>query len=141
MEDSLRKELDYTIHQISELTHALMRENARLKVDIASLRSRLLMDAETVVQQLSENRNPSIEDIMELKLPKQRNFAKEEPHFYWQGIPARARKVLKHYKIKGPDGLRNLTVRQIKKLDNAGAVTIETIRELGRKYGIELKDR
>jgi regulator of replication initiation timing len=147
MEDSLRKELDYTIHQISELTHALMRENARLKVDIASLRSRLLMDTEEDIQKLSETRNPSVSDIMELRHPKQRKGwqppekEKEEGHFYWQGIPARARRVLKHYKIKGPAGLRNLTVRQIKKLDNAGNVTIETIRELGRKYGIELKDR
>lgn len=147
MEDSLKKELDYTIHQIAELTHTLMRENERLKIYIAKLRSRISMDTESSVQQLSENRNPSISDIMELKLPKQRKGwqppekEKEEGHFYWQGIPARARRVLKHYKIKGPSGLRNLTVRQIKKLDNAGNVTIETIRELGRKYGIELKDR
>ena len=108
------------------------------------IRDRLL-DINAAVDEIPDGRVPSVADILELKLPKQRNFGKtsekEEPHFYWQGIPARARKVLKHYKIKGPDGLRNLTVRQIKKLDNAGVVTIETIRELGRKYGIELKDR
>lgn len=146
MEDSLRKELDYAIHQIAELSHTLMRENARLKADIASLRNRLLTDTEEDIQKLSETRNPSVSDIMELRRPKHRkgwqsSEKEEEGHFYWQGIPARARKVLKHFKIKGPAGLRNLTVRQIKKLDNAGNVTIETIRELGRKYGIELKDR
>jgi hypothetical protein len=143
MEDSLQKELDYAIHQIAELSHTLMLENARLKADIASLRNRLLTDTEQAVQELTEPkfkiRHWSTITAEEVAADAKRE--KEEGHFYWQSIPARARRVLKHYKIKGPAGLRNLTVRQIKKLDNAGAVTIETIRELGRKYGIELKDR
>jgi hypothetical protein len=109
-----------------------------------AIRDRLL-DINAALDEIPDSRIPSIQDILELKLPEPRNFGKrlekDEGHFYWQSIPARARKVLRHYKIKGPAGLRNLTIRQIKKMDNAGAVTIETIRELGRKYGIELKDR
>ena len=147
MNDTLRKELDYALHQIAELTHTLMRENAMMKADLENLRARILSDTEVTVAQLSEPRSPSIQDIMELKLPEQKNWGwtvidpLQGRNFCWQKIPARARKVLKHYKIKGPAGLREFTVRQIKKVDNAGPATIESIRALAKSYGIELKDR
>jgi hypothetical protein len=109
------------------------------------IRDRLL-DINAAVDEIPDGRVPSVADILELKLPEQkRGWTVIDPlqgrSFCWQKIPARARKVLKHYKIKGPAGLREFTVRQIKKVDNAGPATIESIRALAKSYGIELKDR
>lgn len=128
----MEKELENAILKIVEISHTLIEENARLTRDIENLRLRLLGETEKAVEELEQPRRRKGWQVVD---------PLEGAHFYWQRIPARARRVLKHYKIKGPAGLRDFTVRQIKKVDNAGPVTIEAIRDLAKSYGIELKDR
>ena len=141
MNTDIQKEFDRLILQISQLSYTITQENARLTKGVEGLQLRLLEYTEKAVEELKEsNVTPKRwspighAEILPTEVLESANFC-------WQQIPKRARRVLKHYKIRKPYQLASLTEKKIRSIDNVGNATIEAIHDLCGKYGVLMEDQ
>lgn len=141
----LKQEIDSLVEDMNCLID--LTDSIKLKVDVLSSKVNGNFERQAITMSLAEmiqNSPPKYDEVPPSPRKGWQVVEVSDPlqgvHFCWQNIPIRARRVLKHYKVKNPMGLRSLSVRQIKKMANAGPATIEAIRELCSKYNIVLKD-
>lgn len=129
--DTIKQEIESVYADMAYIID--LADAIRLKLDYLSAK----LDSS---KEKSDFHIPTLKEMLESTTPKY-DDSFGSLNFCWQKIPIRARRVLKHYKIRKPAQLEALTERMIRRVPNVGTNTVEAIRELCDKYGIILKDR